>query len=201
MQKSLFLALAGLSLLGLTACGSSGGSGGGASLGDSAGESLTDYDDVDDLLTDIEDGTLAAEDTTARTGSVSMTGAVGVSDLGDDENLTLIGDLVVNANFDTDTATGSADGFTLFDEDTDAVDSDVTGSLTMSGGTINAADFDAMLSGTLTESGDDFDVALTLDGGFADNGGTLVVGGGVSGTITGPDAMPEDVEGGFAASE
>lgn len=198
MKKSVFLALVGSSLFGLAACGSSGD---GADLGASAGESLTDYDGLDALLTDIENGALTAEDTSARTGSVSLTGAVAVDELGDDENLTLVGDLSMSANFDTDTASGTADGFTLFNDDTDAVESNVTGTLTMSGGTISGTDFDATMSGTLGEGGDNFGVDVTLDGGFFDNGGDLVVGGDLTGTITDADGGIDVVDGAFVASE
>jgi hypothetical protein len=196
MKKSIFLAFVGISLLGLSACNSSGNG-----LDASAGENLADYDDLEDLLVEVENGNLAAEDTSARTGSVSMTGAVSMSMTDAAENLTLIGDLAMTADFDTDTASGTADGFTLFDDDTEEVESDLSGSLAMSGGTISGTDFDATMSGTLNESGDNFGVAMTLDGGFFDNGGVLVVGGDVAGTITDEDGNVDAAEGGFIASE
>lgn len=192
MKKFTTLAILGTTIFALTACGS----GEDSPFGASTGESLTDYDAADALLTDILDGNLTATDTTSRTGAVTMTGAVGVGELGDDENLTVIGDLVIEADFDTDTATGEATGFTLFDDDTDGVESDIGGTLTLTGGTISGTDFDANLDGTLTEYEDSFGVALILDGTFADNGGDLVVGGDVTGTIDG-----DDVNGGFVASE
>lgn len=185
------------SVLSLTACGSSEDTG----LGASSGESLTDYDAIDAIYSDVEDGALTAEDTTARTGSATLNGAIGLSELGDEGTLTAIGDLVISADFDSDTATGSADGWTLFDEDTDAVESDLGGSLTMTSGTISGTDFDATMSGTLTENSDDFDLSLILDGGFFDNGGDLVVGGDVTGTITNPDGSSDPATGGFAATE
>ena len=210
MNKNLILALLGSAALAISACsnGSGGGSdggGGSGGLGASAGESLTDYDDLSDLLDEITDDNLTDVDTTARTGTATLTGALGIGDLGDDEDLTLIGDLTINANFDTDTATGSATGFTLFNEDTDEVDrnGDVTETLTMSNGTISGTDFDADMDGTLTNAGDDFAVDLEMDGGFYDNGGDLVVGGEVTGTIVevGSGDVPENVEGGFVATE
>lgn len=198
MNKSLFLALVGSSLLGLAACSGSGGS---VDLGASAGESPSDYDDLAALLTDIENGVLTPEDTSAQTGAVTMTGAVAVDELGEDANLTLVGDLVMTADFDTDTASGSADGFTLFNDTTDSVESDVTGALTMSGGTITGSAFDATMSGTLVNEGDDFGVDLTLDGSFYDNVGNLAVGGGLTGTIANPDGGIDAVAGAFVATE
>lgn len=162
---------------------------------------MTDYDELADLSDDFDNGLLTAQDTSARTGTATLTGAVGIGELGDDGNLTAVGDLLISADFDTDTATGSADGWTLFDEDTDAVESDLAGSLTLSGGTISGSDFDADLNGTLTEGEEDFDLALTLDGGFFDNGGDLGVAGELTGTITDPDGFDEAASGGFAAVE
>jgi len=185
------------SLMSMAACSSSSDGG----LGASAGENIADYDDLDAILVDIENGALAAEDTSARTGVATMDGAIGLSDLGEDGDLTLVGDMTIAANFDTDIATGSADGFTVFNEDSGNVDSDVGGTLTMEGGTISGSDFDATMNGTLTENGDRFDLALTLDGGFYDNGGDLVVGGDVNGTITDADGDVETSTGGFIATE
>jgi len=202
-MNKLVISAATISLLGLAAC-SGGGSDGGAGVGNdqeaSAGESFSDYDDIVDLSEQIDAGNLAAVDTTSRAGTATLTGAIGIGNLSDEENLELIGDLSVDANFDSDTATGSATGFTLFNGDTGDVESDVTGALTMGNGTISGADFDATMAGTLTESGEDFDLDLALDGGFYDDGGELVLGGDVAGTILDGEGV-ENVEGGFAAVE
>lgn len=184
-----------IGLVGLTACSESE-----IDLGASAGESLKDYDDLAALSEQIDDGQLAASDTTSRAGTATLTGAIGIGELGDDENLELVGDLSIDANFDTNAATGSATGFTVFNGDTDGVEGDVSGTLTMANGTINGADFDATMAGTLTEGGDDFEFDLLLDGGFYDNGGDLVVGGDVTGSMIDGDDV-ESVEGGFVAVE
>lgn len=202
MKKSAILVLVGTGLLALTACSSSGG---GMSPGGSAGGNLADYASLQALLAQIQNDTLTPEDTGSRTGSVSMTGAIGVDGLGEAGNLTLIGDLAMTANFDTDTAAGSATGFTLFNSDTEQVEADVTGTLPMSNGTISGTDFDANMNGTLSigsgvYSGD-YGMATVLDGRFYDDNGTLVVGGDVSATIDNPDNTTDTRQGGFAATE
>jgi hypothetical protein len=184
-----------IGLVGLTACSESG-----SDLGASAGENLADYEDLAALSEQIDEGQLAASDTTSRAGTATFTGAIGLGELGDDGDLELVGDLSIDANFDANTATGSATGFTIFNGDTDGVEGDVGGTLTLDNGTINGTDFDATLAGTLTESGDNFDFDLLLDGGFYDNNGDLIVGGDVIGTMDDGGTI-ESVEGGFVAVE
>lgn len=211
MKKSAILVLIGTGLFALTACSTSGGGGsagggsGGGGSGGSGGETLAGYADLEALLTRIQTNDLTPEDTSGRTGSVSMAGAIGVDGLGEAGNLTLIGDLAMTANFDTDTAAGSATGFTLFNSDTEQVEADVTGTLPMSNGTISGTDFDANMNGTLSigsgvYSGD-YGMATVLDGRFYDDNGTLVVGGDVSATIDNPDNTTDTRQGGFAATE
>lgn len=193
MKTMSLIVLLGTTGLTLAACGSSG--------GDAAFDSF--QDDIA-LSNAIEDGELAGVDTSTRTGTATMTGAIGIGDLGDDEELELIGELSVQADFDSDTASGSASNFGIYEEDTGrlAEDGQVSGSLTMSNGTISGQDFDADMNGRLTNAGDDFDLGLALDGKFYDRGGDLVVGGDVTGTITDVGSLDvQNVEGGFVASE
>ena len=222
MKKSAILVLIGTGLFALTACSTSGGGGsagggsggggsngsGGGDLGASAGESLTDYADLETLLARIQnnDTSLTPEDTSTRTGSVSMTGAVGIEQLGETGNLTLVGDLAMTANFDTDTATGSATGFTLFNVDTEQVEADVTGTVPMSNGTISGTDFDANMNGNLSIDGGTYGgtygIAAALDGRFYDDNGRLVVGGAVTGNVTNPDSTIDSIQqSGFVATE
>lgn len=203
MNKRFLWALMGASALALSACGGSSG-GGSDDLGASQGETSDQYDDLRDLFEDTQDGTLSTVDTSTRTGQATLTGAVELNDVGEDEDLDLIGDLSITADFDADTATGQATGFTLFDIDTGEAESDVSGSLALSNATISGTDFDADLGGTLENEGDDFDVQLGLDGQFYDNNGDLVVAGTADGTISDAGSTPsadDAVSGGFIATE
>jgi hypothetical protein len=185
MNKSTISALA-LGLIVLAACG------GGA-------DRDAQYVALLSLYEGIEDGNLPSVDVSSRAGQATLNGIVGVGNVGDDNELEVIGDLTIAADFDADVATGSASGFTLFNMETGAVENDVDGTLTMANGTISGTDFDGTLSGTLTDEGDDVNVALILDGGFYDHQGTLVVAGDLDATITESDGTTLIREGGFLA--
>ena len=203
MNRRFLWALMGASALALSACGGSS-DGGSDDLGASQGETLDQYDDLRDLFDDTQDGTLSTEDTSTRTGQATLTGAVELNDVDDDANLDLVGDLSITADFDADTATGEATGFTVFDVDTGTVDSDVTGSLALSNAAISGTNFGADLGGTLGNLGDEFDVDLELTGEFYDNNGDLVVAGTAEGTISDAGSTPsadDAVSGGFVATE
>lgn len=157
-------------------------------------------DSVGELNTAIADGTVAPPVSPA--GQASMTGIVALPGalIGEE----VIGNLTVNANFDSSTVTTEADGFAEFntsdlDNIVPANSLNITGGSMSGNGTIVGSTMTSSLDGTLIR--DDGNITNVIDttllGSFYDNGGTMVVGGAVLGTI---DGAPFD-NGGFVVSE
>lgn len=152
------------------------------------------YNNLEGLVSAAENEELDEASESQMTGTATLSGALAISDLGDNEDLEAIGDLALTADFTGGTVTGTADNFGLYNEDTQDLDTALSGSLDIEGditGTALLAD----AWGTLTDD-EDHSVDLAMDGTFYDYEGDLAVYGDVSATIDG-----EDYEGGFAAIE
>ena len=156
-------------------------------------------DTYEELQAKIDSGALTAV-SELPTGSATMTGYLGVGDLGDDGDLTALGDMTLDVDFDGGSVTGSAENFALYNEDSYEKEEDVSGSLAIAG-SISGVTLDANATGTLTDaSGSTVDAALGMTGDFYDVDGTLTVLGDVDGTLT-DDEGTFAVEGGFYAQE
>lgn len=164
-----------------------------------------EFQDEFDLFSALSAGELASIDTGARTGTATMTGAVAVNvETDDGEEVEVLSPLTLEADFDADTATGSANDFNAYDVDGNIVEGgDLDGSMAVTNGAISGDEFTADLDGTLTnDDNSSFVFDLEMDGGFYDNNGTTVVGGDVNGTLFDVDFGTTDtIEGGFVASE
>ena len=184
-------ALLGVAALSLAACGSSGTS------------DLAQFDDEQALFDAIDNGELAEVDTSTRTGTATLNGAVGVDVSNEEQEVEVVGNLTITADFDADTATGTASDFGAYDGDGNLLDGgDLGGSMDVTNGAISGTDFTADLDGTLVSEGDDFTFDLTMDGGFYDNDGDLAVAGEVTGTMLDVvEDVTDDVDGGFVATE
>ncbi|EKE71966.1 MULTISPECIES: hypothetical protein [Roseobacteraceae] len=186
-MKLFTLAALSAASLSLAACG-------GSSVdGDMSDTDLpTKYDSLEGLVASAEAGDLDPASGAMMTGTATMSGALGVGDLGDDGNLEALGDLALTADFTGGTVTGTADNFALYDQDTQAVEAELSGSLTING-SITGTGMTADADGTLND-GEDHLVDLVMDGTFYDYEGDLAVYGDVTGTIDG-----DYEEGGYGA--
>ncbi|SLN55011.1 hypothetical protein AQS8620_02411 [Aquimixticola soesokkakensis] len=174
--------------LSLAACG-------GSSVGDLSEVDLPDqYASLEGLVTAAENGDLATASETMMSGTANLSGALAISDIGDDEELEAIGDLSLTADFTGGTVTGTADNFGLYDEDTQALEEELSGSLAISGTTAGTS-LTADAIGTVND-GEDHSVDLDLSGTFYDYDGQLALYGDLEGTID-----SETYEGGFGAIE
>ncbi|PTQ71884.1 hypothetical protein [Celeribacter persicus] len=186
-----FLTLAAVSAatLSLAACG-------GSSVdGDMSDVDLPpQYDSLEGLVSAAEKDELETASESQMSGTATMTGALAIGDIGEDEDLEALGDLSLTANFTSGTVSGTADNFALYNEDTLEVDTDLTGSLSING-TISGTSLTADADGILND-GEDHTLDLAMSGTFYDYEGDLAVYGDVSGNIDG-----EYHEGGFAAVE
>ncbi|RPE66979.1 hypothetical protein EDD53_1382 [Pacificibacter maritimus] len=165
-----------------------------ACLGSGDTELPDNYEEAISLYEAVENEELEEASEELMSGTATLSGAIAISDLGEDEDLEAIGELTLTANFTTDEVIGTADNFALYEEDSSEVEASLTGSLDVEGD-ISGTSMTADLEGTLTDN-EDHDVALTMDGTFYDADGALAVVGDVEGLID-----DEYVEGGFAAIE
>lgn len=181
-----FILAAGATLA-LAACGGSSGGGGSADVSLPA-----QFADLEAVVAAGEAGNLAEAPANMLAGTASLSGGFGVGDLGDDQNLELLGDMSLSADFDQGRLTGSAENFALYDQDSNEAVDDISGSLTIAGN-IAGATINADASGVLSDN-EDHAVEMAMDGSFYQYDGNLVAYGDTAGTIDG-----EQYEGGFAA--
>ncbi|WP_417280536.1 hypothetical protein [Celeribacter sp.] len=186
-----FFAMAALSAASLTlaACG-------GSSVdGDMSEVDLPEkYDSLEGLVSAAESGQLEEASESMMSSTATMSGALAIGDIGEDENLEAIGDMTLTADFTGGTVTGTANNFALYDQDTQDIEDELTGSLAISGG-ITGTSLTADATGTLTDD-EAHNLDLDMIGTFYDYEGELALYGDVTGTIDG-----EYHEGGFAAVE
>jgi hypothetical protein len=185
-MKHWTMALFSVASLSIAACGSSNSSVADVDLPDG-------FESVEGLVGSAESGSLDLATEEMMAGTASMSGVLGVGELGEDEDLELLGDLSMTADFTSGTYAGSADNFALYDE-SQAIEATLEGSLAVSG-TISGTSIMGFADGTLTDD-EDHEVLLDMDGSFYDYEGDLAAYGDTEGTIDG-----EYVEGGFAAIE
>ncbi|MGD9919080.1 MAG: hypothetical protein AB7U46_13770 [Paenirhodobacter sp.] len=190
MNKTLLLASA-AACMALAGCLGGGDGGSGA-------QATETYDRIE---AGIDDGSITTV-SDMPTGQASMSGHIGVADVGEDGDLTAIGALALDVDFDGGTVTGSASDFGLYNSDSGNKTENITGTLDVAG-TLSGSTMTADASGELSDGETPSDVALTMTGDFYDDGGDLLVYGDVSGTIAdaadGGDS--QTVEGGFYAYE
>ncbi|WP_460275374.1 hypothetical protein [Celeribacter sp. ULVN23_4] len=186
-----FFAMAALSAasLSLAACG-------GSSVdGDMSEVDLPEqYDSLEGLVAAAENGDLDTASESLMAGTVTMSGALAISDVGEDEDLEAIGDMTLTANFTTNLVSGSATNFGLYNEDTQVLEDELSGSLTIDGG-VTGTTLTADATGTLTDDEDHL-IDMDMDGTFYDYEGQLALYGDLEGTVNGAS-----YEGGFAAVE
>ncbi|WP_139222545.1 hypothetical protein [Celeribacter halophilus] len=161
--------------------------------GDSDGDLPENFEEIADLYEAAEAGELEEATEEMMSGTATLEGAIAFEDVGEDEDLEVIGDLTLSANFTTNEVTGSADSFEIYTDD-DEVEATLSGSLEVDGD-ITGTTMTADLWGTLTDD-EDHDISMIMDGTFYDADGDLAVAGDVEGTID-----DEYHEGGFAAIE
>lgn len=162
--------------------------------GGSEDNSLPDnYDEVSDISDAAENDELTEASDELMSGTATLSGAIAIADVGEDDEFEVIGELSLTANFTTDEVTGTADSFGFYDED-DEFAASLTGSLDIDGD-ISGTSMTADMTGTLTDD-EDHDVDMYLDGTFYEYDGALAVAGDLSGTID-----DEEYDGGFAAIE
>jgi hypothetical protein len=182
----------------LSACNTTvsgtGGSGSGTDLPD-------EFSSLEDLVTQVEAGSLSEAGGSLMSGTVAMTGAIGVSGVGEDGNDEAIGDLTLSANFNDGSISGTASGFDFYDSAGNQGDA-IGGTLTVAGaaGSITGASLNADVDGTLIDGPDNVLVDGTISGTFYDYNGDLAAAGDFDAILTTP-AGGETVEGGFAAIE
>lgn len=174
----------------VAACGGSSS----GSIGSSDGDLPARYDGLEGFVAAAESDSLDEASGAMMSGSATMSGAIGIGDIGEEETLELLGDLSLTADFTGGTVTGTADNFALYDQDTQAVETAISGSLAI-GGTIAGTSLTGEANGTLSDD-EAHIVELDMAGTFYDYEGDLAVYGDVSGTIDG-----EAHDGGFAAVE
>lgn len=186
-----FLAMAALSAasLSLAACG-------GSSVdGDMSEADLPEkYASLEDLVSKAENAELEEASENQMSGTATLSGAMAIGDVGEAEDLEAIGDMSLTADFTGGTVTGTADGFGLYNDDTQELEDELTGSLAISG-TISGTTLAADASGTLTDD-EAHIVDMNMDGTFYDYEGELALYGDLEGTVDG-----DYYEGGFAAIE
>jgi len=160
--------------------------------------------DALDILEKLEGDELDLASAEMMSGDVSMTGAVGIDNVGesDDETLELVGELSVTAKFDDEdlSISGTAENFVLIVSDSGfTVESELDGDFIING-TITGTEIDANFGGTLTEDeangSEVHNVQVEMDGDFYDYDGTLTAGGDVTAIIDN-----EDFGGVFALTE
>jgi len=161
--------------------------------GNSDGDLPENFEEIADLYEAAEAGELEEATEEMMSGTATLEGAIAFEDVGEDEDLEVIGDLTLSANFTTNEVTGSADSFEIYTDD-DEVEATLSGSLEVDGD-ITGTTMTADLWGTLTDD-EDHDISMIMDGTFYDADGDLAVAGDVEGTID-----DEYHEGGFAAIE
>lgn len=162
--------------------------------GDSDGDLPENFEEIADLYDAAEAGELDEASEEMMSGTATLAGAIAIFDVGEDEDLEVIGDLTLTADFTEDEVSGTADNFAIYTSD-DEVEATLSGSLTVDEGSISGATMTADLWGTLTDD-EDHDIDMVMDGTFYDADGDLAVAGDIEGTID-----DEYHEGGFAAIE
>lgn len=170
----------------------------GGSSSSVAGGSDTDlperYNSFESFVAAAESNSLEEASAAMMSGTATMSGAIGIDNVDEEGTLDALGDLALTANFTGGTVTGSANNFALYDQDTQAVEMALGGSLAVNG-TISGSGMTAEANGTLTDD-EAHIVELDMGGTFYDYEGDLAVYGDVTGTIDG-----EDHDGGFVAIE
>lgn len=172
-----------------------------ACAGSSSDDSTTEdanlpaqYQDLEGLVDAVEDDSLEEASASMMTGTAQLSGAMEISDLGEDGELVALGDLALTADFTGGTVTGTADAFSIYVDATNEVETDLDGSLAING-SITGTSLTATAGGTLSDD-EDHIVDMAMDGTFYDYEGDLAVYGDMTGTIDG-----EAESGGFAAIE
>lgn len=182
----------------LSACSSTG-TGEGGSDGDT--DLPAEFSSLEDLLTQVESASLSEAGASLMSGNVSMTGAIGVGDVGADGNQEAIGDLALSVDFNDGSVSGTASGFDFYDVNGNQGDA-IGGTLTVAGaaGSITGTSISADVDGTLVDGSENVGVDGTISGTFYDYNGDLAAVGDFSALLTTSEGS-ENVEGGFAAIE
>ncbi len=128
-----------------------------------------------------------------------------------DANRSVMGRMLISANFAGNTVSGSAGDFTIFDES--GVDpipiEQMSGALPMSSGTISTTTtgagplttMAANMNGTLSASAGTYGVTSTLSGTFLIVSGQSIVGGNMDGTLNTPTSTNQTIAGRMIAAE
>jgi hypothetical protein len=174
--------------------------------GDNDGDLPENFEEIADLYDAAEDGELEEASEDMMSGEATLAGALVIFDVGEDdeEELEVIGDLTLDANFTTNEVTGGATNFGIYNED-EELEETIAGSLEVEGeitGTTMTADF----WGTLTDDEDHYvNMQTTEEGGtFYDADGDLAVVGDIEGTINDENegaSIDDYYEGAFVAIE
>lgn len=178
----------------LSACNTSNGSSGALTSAEAQNVEATSTD----YQARISSGALT---TTTPTGKASMSGYMGVSGINpDDSTTTAMGKLAMDVDFDAGTVSGTASNFGIYSGETLTKDSDVSGSLGVTG-TVSGSDLQATATGTMSDgSGPAAEIDVNLSGKFYDDAGTLTTVGDVSGTMT-ESGDTRNISGNYYATE
>lgn len=151
-------------------------------------------DPVREVLKKAEAGELAGATNEMMSGTASLTGLFGVSNVDDDEELEAIADLSMNADFDNGTVTGNVTNPVIYNQETNKEVAKMAGTLDVDG-TITGSTMTASANGVWTDD-EDHTLDMDMSGSFYENEDKLVAYGDVSGTIDG-----NSKDGNFIATE
>lgn len=195
-----YLAAASLTVS-MAACSSTGGGEDGGDGSTTTVDLPDEFSSLEDLLTKVDAGSLSEADNSLMSGTVSMSGAIGVADVGDAGDEEVIGNLSLSVDFNDGSVSGTATGFDVYDANGTQGDA-IGGTLTVAGaaGSITGTSINADVDGTLVDGPDNIGVDGTISGTFYNYNDDLAAAGDFNATLTTPDGS-EDVEGGFAAIE
>ncbi|TMV88888.1 hypothetical protein FGG78_16120 [Thioclava sp. BHET1] len=183
---------------GLAACNGSGGSSGATGGELSAADARAVDTAYSAYESRIDNGDLTP---TSPSGQAKMAGYMGIGNLGDDGELTALGELNMDVDFDAGTTTGKASNFALYSGDEMTREAGVSGALDVDG-TVSGSSLTARATGAVSDGESPATVDVGLDGTFYDDNGTTLVQGEVAGTVTDDDSGDvTNVDGGFYATE
>lgn len=120
--------------------------------------------------------------TTTGSGVVDMTGYLGVSEVGNEDE-SIVGNMSLTVDFDVQDVTGSVGDIAVYDTtgDTPVRIVDMTGTLTLTGGAAGSG-FAADVTGVISDGSENYTLDLDLGGDLYDVDGTKTYVGGVNGS-------------------
>ena len=167
--------------------------------GDNDGDVPEYYEEVVNLYEAAEDGEFEEASEEMMSDTATLTGALVIFDEGEDdeEELEIMGDLTLIADFSANTVTGDATNFGVYNEDQE-LEETISGSLDVVDGVITGTTMTAGFTGMLTgDEEHDVEMYTTAEGGtFYDADGDLAVVGDIEGDID-----DDYYEGAFVAIE